>query len=161
MDLKSQFLGIGIFTLGLTITMGMPFINFGNKCNDSNEYLTTTRILNASILYSITTFNNFTKTSKVNNFLYVNPSFDDYINLITVEKNISMIGKIFFEYEIVGPCYFNCIINLYADKYTSKQIAKNIEIYYQPGNEYHMMCNSFGCRIHSYYCETILKHDEL
>lgn len=149
-----------IFINVFYILTALPIAHYINNCNDSTEYYTTTKIINYSILYSITTQNNITSLTTIQ-LLYNNPTFEDYINLFTHDTNISLHGKIFFEYEILTPCYYTCIMEIYANKYTSKTVAKHLENYYYPGKTYTMKCNSNGCYSGSNYCKTFQTHDEL
>jgi hypothetical protein len=132
-----------------------------NKCDDSIEYYTTTRIINSSIQYSITTHDNKTNSRYTKTVLYYNPTFENYLNLIANDTNITLYGKVFFEYEILAPCYYTCAMEISANEYTSKTIAKHFETYYQSGKKYPMLCNSYGCRSGSNYCKTFQIHDEL
>ena len=150
-----------IFLITFSISTALPIAYCVNKCDDSGEYYTTTKIINYSILYSITTYDNETQSLLTNQILYNNPTFENYLNLTTRETNITLHGKIIFEYEILTPCYYTCAMEISTNEYTSKTIAKHIETYYQPGSTYPMMCNSYGCRAGSNYCETFKSHDEL
>ena len=142
------------------IVLASPILHI-NKCNDSREYYTTTRIINHSILYSITTHNNKTNTKLTESVEYNNPTFENYLDLITRDNNITLHGKVIFEYEILAPCYFTCAMEIFGNEFTSKEIARHFDTYYQPGRTYPMMCNSYGCRAGSNYCETFQSHDEL
>ena len=148
-------------TISLSISTALPVSNYINKCDDGREYYTTTRIINSSILYSITTHDNRTNSRSTDTVLYNNPTFEDYLDLITQDTNITLYGKVIFEYEILAPCYYTCAMEISANEYTSKTIAKHFETYYQPGKKYPMMCNSYGCRAGSNYCATFQTHDEL
>ena len=150
-----------IFSITFAISTALPVSYYVNKCDDTREYYTTTKIINYSILYSITTYNNKTQSFITEQILYNNPTFENYLDLITYETNITLQGKVIFEYEILAPCYYTCAMEIFANEYTSKTIAKHFENYYQPGRTYPMMCNSYGCRASANYCKTFLKHDEL
>jgi len=150
-----------IFLITFSISTALPMSNCVNKCDDSREYYTTTTIINYSILYSITTYDNKTQSLSTKQLLYNNPTFENYLDLITRENNITLRGKVIFEYEILTPCYYTCAMEILTNEYTSKTIAKHFEIYYQPGRTYPMMCNSYGCHAGSNYCETFKSHDEL
>ena len=153
--------------VSISITQAIPvsyqFNSFNpfNPCIDITEYYTTTRIINHSILYSITTHDNKTKSSRTEKMLYNNPFFADYMDLITPNTNITLHGRVIFEYEILAPCYYACAMEIFGDIYTSKTIARYFETNYQPGRIYHMMCNSAGCRAGDKYCKTFQIHDEL
>jgi len=149
------------FIIAITISTALPASYYVNKCDDSNEYYTTTKIINYSILYSITTLDNKTHSQITEEVQYNNPTFENYLDLITHETNITLQGKVIFEYEILAPCYYTCAMEIFSNEYTSKTIAKHIEFYYQPGRKYPMMCNSYGCRAGSNYCHTFQSHDEL
>jgi hypothetical protein len=137
----------------------IPITYQSKSCQESQEYYTTTRIINHSILYSITTpGNQSTITEKV---LYNNPTFENYLDLATRETNISLHGKVIFEYEILTPCHYTCAMEVRADYLTSRTLARYFETFYQPGHTYPMLCNSYGCRAGSNYCETFQIHDEL
>jgi len=151
-----------LLALATSFSTALPVSTYyANKCNDSTEYYTTTKIINYSILYSITTHDNKTQSRTSSEILYNNPSFEDYMDLITHDTNITLHGKIIFEYEILAPCYYTCAMEIFGDIHTSKTIARHFETYYQPGRTYHMMCNSAGCRAGSNYCQTFQTHDEL
>lgn len=141
------------------LALALPAL-YTNKCNDSKEYYTTTRIINYDILYSITTRDNKTHSTHTESVLYNNPTFEDYLDLATTDNNITLSGKVIFEYEILSPCYYTCAMEITGDEYTSKTLAKQIESSYQTGNTYPMMCNSYGCRSGTNYCETFKTHDE-
>jgi hypothetical protein len=153
--------GLISFLAAISISTALPVSNHINKCNDAREYYTTTRIVNYSILYSITTYDNKTQTNTTESILYNNPTFEDYLDLITPNTNITLFGKVIFEYEILAPCYYTCAMDILANEYTSKTIAKHFENYYQPGRQYTMMCSSYGCRAGVDYCKTFQTHDEL
>jgi hypothetical protein len=152
---------IVFLAIATSISQALPIYYISNKCNDSMEYYTTTRIINYSILYSITTHDNKTKTNKTDKILYNNPMFKDYMDLITSDTNITLRGRVIFEYEILAPCSYICAMEIVGDIYTSKTIARYFETYYQPGSIYHMLCNSAGCRANTNYCKTFQIHDEL
>ena len=151
------------YMIVIVISSELPVSYYVNKCNDAREYYNTTRIINYSILYSITTYNNKTNLFSTETILYNNPTFENYLNLFTYNTNITLYGKIIFEYEILSPCYYKCAMDITSNEYTSKTIAKHLETYYQPGRTYPMMCNSYGCHtgFGSNYCETFHSHDEL
>lgn len=149
------------FFITFSISTAFPISYYPNKCDDSSEYYTTTKIINYSILYSITTHDNKTRSQITQQILYDNPTFENYLDLITHENNITLHGKVIFKYEILNPCYYTCIMEIFSSEYTSKTIAKHIETYYQPGTTYPMMCNSYGCRTGANYCKTFQSHDEL
>jgi len=158
---------IPVFIITYTIanvfstTAALPVSQYINQCNDLNEYYTTTKIINNSILYSITTHDNKTQTHTLEQVLYTNPTFENYLDLITHDNNITLAGKIVFEYEILAPCHYTCAMEINGNEYTSKTIARHFATYYQPGRTYSMMCNSDGCRAGSNYCKTFHSHDEL
>lgn len=150
-----------ILLIALSISAASPLSYYISNCDDSTEYYTTTKIINYSILYSITTHNNKTKSYITEKVLYNNPTFRNYMDLITRETNITLHGKIIFEYEILSPCYYTCAMEIFANEYTSKTIAKHFENYYQLGRTYPMICNSEGCYTGTNYCKTFQMHDEL
>ena len=145
----------------LSISIALPIPYTINKCNDATEYYTTTEIMSYSIEYSITTRNNKTNSVSTERIYYLNPTFENYLDLVTYDNNITLCGKVILKYEIIDSCYYKCAIEIASDKYTSKTLAKYIENNYQPGQKYQMMCNSYGCHIGDIYCETFQSHDEL
>lgn len=149
------------FLIAFSISMALPISFCVNKCDDATEYYTTTKIINYSILYSITTHDNKTQLLSTKQLLYNNPTFENYLELTTSKTNITLRAKVIFEYEILTPCYYTCAMEIFGNEYISKNIAKHIETYYQPGRQYPMMCNSYGCRASANYCKTFQSYDEI
>ena len=158
---------ISVFIITYTIANSIsnaaasPISQYINQCNDPTEYYTTTKIINNSILYSITTHNIKTQTHTTEQVLYTNPTFENYLDLITYDNNITLRGRVIFEYNILAPCHYTCAMEISANEFNSKTIARHFETYYQPGRVYPMICNSDGCRAGSNYCKTFHSHDEL
>jgi hypothetical protein len=152
---------IFVYLIAFSLSTGYPISIFDNKCNDSREYYTTTKILQYNIEYSIITYDNKTRSNYTQKVLYENPTFENYLDLLTPYNNITINGKIIFEYQILAPCYFTCVMEIASNKTNTPILAKTFDTYYQLGSTYPMLCNSDGCRTSYNYCKTYKSHDEL
>ena len=99
---------ISVITI-LSISNASPISFLINKCNDSQEYYTNTKISYYNILYSITTYDYNTQSFITSKKLYNNPTFENYLELATNDNNITINGNIFFFGNVI-IIWFNRIL---------------------------------------------------